>query len=318
MAQETEIVVADGAAGPLVLQMLGEVRDDPGTGLTMMPTQPNVQMQSGATLHVSSQQGGSHSLTQTLNQLGGGLQHGQMVTVGGPDGSQQQYMVVMPGQGMPGTAVQQMQHSTQSTLPPQFLQSFQAGFSGLGSGGQQQGGQQTITIQQGGHHQSQQHIQLQPQGLQIQMQGGQQQGQRSQMGGTVLKQGIVKKWNLEKGYGFIQPVEGGDDVFVHHTVVHAQGFRSLQEQSAVEYECYEREPGRVKATRVTGPGGTFCKAAQRPPNPPLLGVQGSGSSNVPVAWQQHPQQPQRHQQRQQPRRPQHEDRGLGLQDGLAS
>ena len=66
--------------------------------------------------------------------------------------------------------------------------------------------------------------------------------------------GVVKRWNLEKGYGFIQPIEGGDDVFVHHTVVHSKGFRSLMEGSVVEYEIIEIAPSRIRATKVTGMG----------------------------------------------------------------
>eukprot|EP00755_Sulcionema_specki_P028216 Sspe_Gene.89427::Locus_61195_Transcript_1_1_Confidence_1.000_Length_758::g.89427::m.89427 len=87
-----------------------------------------------------------------------------------------------------------------------------------------------------------------------------------------IMRGIVKKWNLEKGYGFIQPVDGGDDVFVHHTVIHAQGFRSLMEGSEVEFEACQLA-GKTRATQVTGPNGTFVVTAQRQPNPPLVAPQ---------------------------------------------
>ena len=63
--------------------------------------------------------------------------------------------------------------------------------------------------------------------------------QASETKRQLAQRGIVKRWNLEKGYGFIQPVEGGDDVFVHHSVIHAQGFKSLMEGSDVEYESLQ-------------------------------------------------------------------------------
>ncbi|KAJ9461211.1 Glycine-rich protein 2 [Diplonema papillatum] len=93
---------------------------------------------------------------------------------------------------------------------------------------------------------------------------------------AVMLPGVVKRWNLDKGYGFLQPMEGGDDVFVHHTVVYSRGFRSLLEGSEVEYECMKVSDSRVRATRVTGPGGSFCKSAPRPLNPPLVDMIGEG------------------------------------------
>ena len=53
-------------------------------------------------------------------------------------------------------------------------------------------------------------------------------------------QGTVKFFNSEKGFGFISR-EGGSDVFVHHTNIAGEGFKSLQEGQAVEFEV---GPGR--------------------------------------------------------------------------
>lgn len=47
--------------------------------------------------------------------------------------------------------------------------------------------------------------------------------------------GVVKWFNAEKGYGFIER-EGEKDVFVHHSAIQAQGYRSLNEGDRVEFE----------------------------------------------------------------------------------
>ena len=44
-----------------------------------------------------------------------------------------------------------------------------------------------------------------------------------------MAQGTVKWFNADKGYGFIAPDDGTSDVFVHHSVIQADGYRSLQE-----------------------------------------------------------------------------------------
>ncbi|MCQ8184437.1 cold-shock protein [Parvularcula maris] len=50
--------------------------------------------------------------------------------------------------------------------------------------------------------------------------------------------GKVKWFNAEKGYGFIQPEEGGGDVFVHISAVERSGLQSLKEDQQVSYELY--------------------------------------------------------------------------------
>lgn len=54
--------------------------------------------------------------------------------------------------------------------------------------------------------------------------------------------GIVKWFNDEKGYGFIQR-EGGPDVFVHHSAIKATGYRKLEEGERVEFEITEGPKG---------------------------------------------------------------------------
>jgi CspA family cold shock protein len=61
--------------------------------------------------------------------------------------------------------------------------------------------------------------------------------------------GIVKWFSDEKGFGFITPDEGSKDLFVHHTSIEADGYRSLPEGSRVEYEEEQGDKG-PKAVRV--------------------------------------------------------------------
>jgi CspA family cold shock protein len=48
--------------------------------------------------------------------------------------------------------------------------------------------------------------------------------------------GTVKWFNGAKGFGFITPDDGGKDVFVHHSKIEVEGFRTLEEGQKVEYE----------------------------------------------------------------------------------
>jgi cold shock protein len=50
-----------------------------------------------------------------------------------------------------------------------------------------------------------------------------------------MAQGTVKWFNADKGYGFIEPDDGSPDVFVHHSAIQADGYRSLQENQRVEF-----------------------------------------------------------------------------------
>ena len=55
--------------------------------------------------------------------------------------------------------------------------------------------------------------------------------------------GTVKWFNATKGYGFIQPDDGSKDVFVHHSAIKTQGFRSLSEGQAVEFDIVQGAKG---------------------------------------------------------------------------
>jgi len=63
-----------------------------------------------------------------------------------------------------------------------------------------------------------------------------------------VDQGTVKWFNDAKGFGFITP-ENGPDLFVHHTAIAAEGFRSLAEGDRVEYEV-TKGPKGLQATNV--------------------------------------------------------------------
>lgn len=62
--------------------------------------------------------------------------------------------------------------------------------------------------------------------------------------------GKVKWFNDQKGYGFITPEDGSPDVFVHHTAIQGEGFRSLTENQAVEFDILQTDKG-PKAANVS-------------------------------------------------------------------
>jgi CspA family cold shock protein len=55
--------------------------------------------------------------------------------------------------------------------------------------------------------------------------------------------GKVKWFNAEKGFGFIAVEGGGPDVFVHYSAIQADGYRSLEEDQAVEFEITQGQKG---------------------------------------------------------------------------
>ena len=75
---------------------------------------------------------------------------------------------------------------------------------------------------------------------------------RNRKGGRkrMAPEGTVKWFSNEKGYGFISPDDGSEDVFVHHTGIAGGGFKSLQEGDKVTYEVTQGRKG-LQAENVT-------------------------------------------------------------------
>ena len=62
--------------------------------------------------------------------------------------------------------------------------------------------------------------------------------------------GTVKFFNSQKGYGFIQPEDGGNDAFVHITAVERAGMQTLNQDQKVSYDLEEDQRGKTKAVNL--------------------------------------------------------------------
>jgi CspA family cold shock protein len=62
--------------------------------------------------------------------------------------------------------------------------------------------------------------------------------------------GTVKFFNADKGYGFIQPEDGGNDAFVHISAVEAAGMRTLDRDQRVSYELEQDRRGKMSAVNL--------------------------------------------------------------------
>jgi cold shock CspA family protein len=67
---------------------------------------------------------------------------------------------------------------------------------------------------------------------------------------------------VKKGFGFITPDDGSQDVFVHQSNIHADGFRSLRDGEALVYDVESKDDGKSFAVNVTGPDGDYVLGAE--------------------------------------------------------
>lgn len=69
--------------------------------------------------------------------------------------------------------------------------------------------------------------------------------------GVKMQTGTVKFYNDQKGFGFIQPEDGGKDVFVHATALERAGIRGLREGQKVSFDTQEdRRSGKVAVDKI--------------------------------------------------------------------
>jgi len=69
-------------------------------------------------------------------------------------------------------------------------------------------------------------------------------------GNDAMSDGIVKWFNAQKGYGFIQPSDGSKDVFVHISAVERAGLSGLNEGQRVSFDLEQGQRGKTSATNL--------------------------------------------------------------------
>jgi len=83
--------------------------------------------------------------------------------------------------------------------------------------------------------------------------------------------GTVKWFNDAKGFGFIEPEGGGEDVFAHFSAIQMDGFRTLKQGGKVTYDLVQGPKGQLAQNICPVEAGSGSRAAQQPASP--LGAQ---------------------------------------------
>ncbi len=88
-----------------------------------------------------------------------------------------------------------------------------------------------------------------------------------------MARGTVKWFNDAKGFGFIEPENGGEDVFAHFTAIQMEGFRTLKQGSTVTYDLVQGPKGQLahNIAPAEAPGGRGAEASPH-----------AGSSSAPA------------------------------------
>ena len=72
-----------------------------------------------------------------------------------------------------------------------------------------------------------------------------------------MSTGTVKWFSNAKGYGFIAPVEGGEDIFAHFSAITMEGYKTLKKGQRVEFECTQGPKGmHATSIKLAQPGAT--------------------------------------------------------------
>lgn len=74
-------------------------------------------------------------------------------------------------------------------------------------------------------------------------------GRFKKRGNVMATRGTVKWFNSSKGFGFIEPSEGGNDVFAHYSEIEMDGYKTLNEGQEVEYDLEDGDKG-PKAAKI--------------------------------------------------------------------